>query len=547
MVPRMDRLSQTYSGLLAGTYDCLDRIVLNAYFRLGHDAGGFRVWWRRLTGSEDTLDNTHLMRMAGRFSRRLRAWAKANTIPLKDCRAGDQKHEIGEEYLKTTTVQEGLFLILVSRAPAPVWDIHPNRRITRKTPVPYVNHYSFHILDAEWGHLTFKLSGHPPFPAQIILNGHEYVDRQAREAGILFAKEGNCFTDISDPAAFARIADTLADESAIGRLAAVCRRWIYSTCVDCALDAKERESSGFRYQYSVYQFEYSRNLIFQNGPAMERVMEALVDRNRVRMNVDTLKTIIGRKSRPYATKRRKLKHWQVMVERPSYDLTIFKVHCDRLALKIYSKGERVLRVESMTRNSEVLKCGRSLEKFTEMVQKLKAILERFIESLSCMDQCFVAGMDVESLPSHSVVGSTHVGGIDLNRPRIWRVVRALLALSAHPRGFTASQLARHVRSQSGKEFEYGSRQAAYDLKKFRGKAIVQRIGKSRRYEPTPHGLATISALWLLREKVIGPLVGAVTTFGETAVPTANPVALDQHYEILRTEMRAVLQDLGFAA
>ncbi len=89
MVPRMDRLSQTYSGLLADTYDCLDRIVLNAYFRLGHDAGGFRVWWRRLTGSEDTLDNTHLMHMAGRFSGQLRAWAKANNIPLKDCGAGD--------------------------------------------------------------------------------------------------------------------------------------------------------------------------------------------------------------------------------------------------------------------------------------------------------------------------------------------------------------------------------------------------------------------------------------------------------------------------
>ena len=136
MFPKMDRLSQTYCCLLAGTYDCLDRIVLNAYFRLGHDAGGFRVWWRRLTGSEDTLDNAHLMRWAGGFGRRLRAWAKANSIPLKDCRAGEQKHEIGEAYLKTTTVQEGLFLILVSRAPAPVWDIHPNRRITRRTPSP---------------------------------------------------------------------------------------------------------------------------------------------------------------------------------------------------------------------------------------------------------------------------------------------------------------------------------------------------------------------------------------------------------------------------
>ena len=31
---------------------------------MGHTAGGFRVWWRALTGSDDTLDNTHLMRMA---------------------------------------------------------------------------------------------------------------------------------------------------------------------------------------------------------------------------------------------------------------------------------------------------------------------------------------------------------------------------------------------------------------------------------------------------------------------------------------------------
>jgi hypothetical protein len=46
--------------------------VLNAYFRMGHTAGGFRVWWRTLTGSEETLDNTHLMRMAGRFE----VWSK---------------------------------------------------------------------------------------------------------------------------------------------------------------------------------------------------------------------------------------------------------------------------------------------------------------------------------------------------------------------------------------------------------------------------------------------------------------------------------------
>ena len=37
--------------------------------------------------------------------------------------------------------------------------------------------------------MTIKMSGHPPFPAQVILNGHEHVAAQARAAGIGFAKE----------------------------------------------------------------------------------------------------------------------------------------------------------------------------------------------------------------------------------------------------------------------------------------------------------------------------------------------------------------------
>ena len=62
-----DGLSTLYRDLLGGSYDCVDRIVLNAYFRMGHDPGGFRVWWRALTGSDETLENAYLMRLAGRF------------------------------------------------------------------------------------------------------------------------------------------------------------------------------------------------------------------------------------------------------------------------------------------------------------------------------------------------------------------------------------------------------------------------------------------------------------------------------------------------
>jgi hypothetical protein len=94
------------------------------------------------------------MRMAGRFSRRIRGWAKANGVPVMDCRAGERKHDVAEEYLQTTKVARGVFLVLVRKAQAPVWDVSASEKqhhLQRKKPMPYVNHYSFHILDPDWG------------------------------------------------------------------------------------------------------------------------------------------------------------------------------------------------------------------------------------------------------------------------------------------------------------------------------------------------------------------------------------------------------------
>jgi hypothetical protein len=543
-----DSLSKRYADLVAGNYDCVDRIVLNAYFRMGHDPGGFRWWWRALTGSDATLDNTHLMRMAGRFSRRLRGYAKAKGIPVVDCAVGERKHDLAEEYLVKTKVTQGLFLILVGRAQAPVWDVSGRHHLERKRPQPYVNHYSFHILDADWGHITIKISGHPPFPAQVILNGHEYVACQARKAGISFTKEGNCFTNISDAAGLAKIADTLSGQRIIGRLSQVCERWIYTTCLCFGRDSQEQKRSGFHYQYSNYQVEYSRNLIFEIGGHMDQVFQALIDRSRVLLDLKTVRTILGYQRRPrYHKRKKKSAEWEVAVEKPVYDLTIFKLHCSRLTLKIYTKGERVLRIEVVVHHTQELRCGRSLEKFPEIVVQAKSILERFMDALSCIDQCYIADRLLEQLPAPSQIGKTKVGGIDLNKPRMRWVIEALIVLSPSPGGFTASELARQVRALSKQsESDYGPRRAAYDLKKLRGKKIVRRIGQTRRYESLPRGLRAMVALLVLRNKAIKPLL-AGTQEQRPSRGAQNPSALDSHYDTIRTAMRGVFQELGVAA
>ena len=155
---------------------------------MGGSGGGFRTWWRALYGSDDQLDNTHLMRYSGRFSRRVHAYATKERIPVIHCQSGQRKHEIAEELIPDSPNCPGVFCILAGRAPAPLRDVrHASNgqpHISTKKPYPYVNHYAFHIMDPNWGHIIIRLCPHPPFPAQIILNGHEYVARKAQKQGL---------------------------------------------------------------------------------------------------------------------------------------------------------------------------------------------------------------------------------------------------------------------------------------------------------------------------------------------------------------------------
>jgi hypothetical protein len=142
-----------------------------------------------------------------------------------------------------------------------------------------------------------------------------------------------------------------------------------------------------------------------------------------------------------------------------------------------------------------------------------------------------------------------VGGIDIGRPRTRTTLRAALALAAAPAGFTADELAAKARELGGAAF-FGcdARRAAYDLKKIRGKDLVKRIERSHRYQLLPDGVATITALVVLREEVLRPLLAA-TRYPLTPIrlKTGRKSRLwdraQDHYQRLRRQMYALLTGL----
>jgi hypothetical protein len=65
-------------------------------------------------------------------------------------RAGSAFYQVASRHEQAENDFGKLLFGLVGRGPAPVWDVSANHHIEPKKPIPYVNHYSFQILDPDW-------------------------------------------------------------------------------------------------------------------------------------------------------------------------------------------------------------------------------------------------------------------------------------------------------------------------------------------------------------------------------------------------------------
>lgn len=162
---------------------------------------------------------------------------------------------------------------------------------------------------------------------------------------------------------------------------------------------------------------------------MEQIFQVLIEQTRVRLNVKRLKAIFGFQHRPHRNRKGKPPRLEVVIERPAYELTIFKLRFGKLTLKAYTKGERVLGFEAIVHNTGQLRCGRRLDRFPRIVVRLQQMVEAFLDNLYCMDACRVSEETLDQLPKPSRVGQTPVGGVDLNRPSSRAALRATLALA----------------------------------------------------------------------------------------------------------------------
>lgn len=163
---------------------------------------------------------------------------------------------------------------------------------------------------------------------------------------------------------------------------------------------------------------------------------------------------------------------------------------------------------------------------------------------ACVDIGFLPEGILDRLPLPSQIGATRVGGIDTNKPRIRSELAAALALAVAPDGFTVTGFTTRVHAMTGQtQADYSVRQGAYDLRKLRGKGLVVKPGRTRRYHVPADAARTIAALLAVRDQVIAPILAGVRT-PRRGRPPANLTRIDRDYETLRGDMQILFRDLG---
>ena len=111
--------------------------------------------------------------------------------------------------------------------------------------------------------------------------------------------------------------------------------------------------------------------------------------------------------------------------------------------------------------------------------------DRFAATLDCTETGFLLDGVLDELPVPTQAGTGRIASVDLNKPRIRAAWSAALCLALAPGGFAVAEHAAKVRHIAGHD-GYTTRQAAYDLRKLRGKQLVDKPGRTRRYHvPRP--------------------------------------------------------------
>jgi len=498
----MTLLTERYAEQIAGVLSCYDRLIITGTLPGVCFAEGMA---RHLSVRGVRLFDYP------RFVEPLREDLRANaeqvaqqhglTIEFIRSAGAFRKEDRIRAILQQRGEQPGLVHIFSAMEPCPAFTPWHDK-VTGRTTLRYKDgkclHYSFYLIDPEFGLCYLRVPTWAPFRLQFYCNGHAWLAGQLRRAGIPYAPLDNTFRLLGDVAR----AQALADAFPIERLHRVLDRLAQQYCPVAA-------QFGVTYHWSLMQVEYATDLIFHRQADLRPLYETLVRTAIHAVKPDHVATFLGRTlTGHYQDELGNNFHTRV-------EGTRLKHQMGPVAIKLYDKQGLVLRIETTVNDVTFFRHHRTVEHRNGTTEAKLAPMQKTIYSLAPLrdllraaNRRYLAFLSDLADPTAGVRQVAHLAEPMHHHGRSYRGfnpfaaedLALLLALARgewHISGFRNASLQRVLPDRTGP-------QISRLLKRLHVHGLIKKIGHTYKYYLTQRGQQVILTALKLRELVVIP-------------------------------------------
>lgn len=365
-------------------------------------------------------------------------------------------------------------------------------------------HYYFYFIDEELGLCYLRVPTWAPFRLLFYCNGHNWLAGQLKKQAIGFSQLDNTFNQIDDWSK----AQIMADSFPVQSLHHALDRFAKEYCPVI-------HHFSNTYHWSLYQTEYSTDIVFRNQKDLGPIYENLSRTAIHAVKPDHVATFLGRKL-DGRFKDELGNQFQTRIQG-----TCIHHHMGPASIKLYDKFGLILRIETTvndltffrnhrtvehrdgTSESKVAPMRKNIYSLPPLREILLAVNHRYLDFLSDLADPSAGVRDVENLARPVKKNGRTYRGFNLFSQADLDTIFTLLRGEGMISGITNSMIRRVLTQMSGP-------QVSRLLKRLYLHGLIKKVGKTYKYYLTKSGRKILLTALKLRELVVIPSLAGLS-------------------------------------
>jgi hypothetical protein len=359
-------------------------------------------------------------------------------------------------------------------------------------------HYYFYFIDEQFGLCYVRVPTWAPFRLQVYFNGHGWLARQLRDAGIDFQMLDNAFVTLGDPTEAQRLADSLDATMLHQRL----DQWAQRFC-----PVLHHFRNGVH--WSFMQVEYATDVVFRQQAKFQPLYEAIVRTAVHVIKAEHVAMFLGHKltgsyegevGNNFSTRIQgaRIRHHMGPASIKLYDKAglIARVECTANDVSFF-KHHRYVEQRNGERVFKLAPLRKSIYSLNDLRQLMLAANARYFAFMDCLDNPDAAQKALAKMAAPAKIKGRSLRGFDLFLDPDYRLFLTLSRGEWSISGFRARDLRKYIPDLS-------PGRASYLLKRLRTHGLIKKVGHAYKYFFTKLGRRVVVTALVIREYFVQP-------------------------------------------